>query len=64
MAGYLDTLGRCYYAVGDYANAVKFQSQAIELDPHSGQMNRQLVVFREALAKAEAQKSKKADEKK
>jgi tetratricopeptide (TPR) repeat protein len=64
VAGYLDTLGRCYYAVGDYANAVEFQSQAIKLDPFSGQMNRQLVIFREALAKAEAQKAKKADDKK
>jgi tetratricopeptide (TPR) repeat protein len=64
VAGYLDTLGRCYYALGDYANAVEFQSKAIELDPHSGQMNRQLVIFREALAKAEAKKPKKADDKK
>ncbi len=64
VAGYLDTLGRCYFSVGDFSNAVKYQLQAIELDPHSGQMNRQLVVFREALAKAESQKSKKAEDKK
>jgi tetratricopeptide (TPR) repeat protein len=48
-AGYLDTLGRCYYAKGDYANAVKHQSRAVELEPHSGQIRRQLELFREAL---------------
>lgn len=51
-AGYLDTLGRCYYALGDYENAVKRQSRAVELDPHSGLMNKQLALFKEALAKA------------
>jgi tetratricopeptide (TPR) repeat protein len=51
-AGYLDTLGRCYFAVGDLENAVKRQSRAVELDPHSGLMNKQLALFKEALAKA------------
>jgi tetratricopeptide (TPR) repeat protein len=50
-AGFLDTLGRCYYALGDYENAVKRQSRAVELDPHSGLMNKQLALFKEALAK-------------
>ncbi len=43
--GYLDTLGRCYYAAGDLASAVKYQSQAVKLDPNSGQMRRQLEFF-------------------
>jgi tetratricopeptide (TPR) repeat protein len=51
-AGFLDTLGRCYYALGDYENAVKRQSRAVEIDPHSGLMNKQLALFKEALAKA------------
>jgi tetratricopeptide (TPR) repeat protein len=48
--GYLDTLGRCYYAKGDLASAVKFQSQAVQLDPHSGQIRRQLEFFKKELA--------------
>ncbi len=51
--GHMDTLGRCYYAVGDYENAVKQQRRAIELDPHSQQMKRQLKIFEDALAKKE-----------
>lgn len=47
----LDTLGRCYYAVGDYENAVKTQSKAVELEPESGLMASQLEIFREALQK-------------
>lgn len=52
-AGYLDTLGRCYYAVGDLSNAVKHQTQAVTLDPHSGAMQRQLEFFKAELAKKE-----------
>jgi tetratricopeptide (TPR) repeat protein len=48
-AGYLDTLGRCYYAKGDYEKAVQFQSRAVELEPHSGQIRRQLELFQQAL---------------
>lgn len=53
-AGYLDTLGRCYFALGDYKNAVKYQSQAVEFNPFSGLMTKQLALFRDALAKQEA----------
>jgi tetratricopeptide (TPR) repeat protein len=56
-AGYMDTLGRCYYALGDYAKAVHHQSRAVRLEPHSAQMQRQLELFRQALAK-ESQKGK------
>lgn len=53
-AGYLDTLGRCYYALGDYENAVKYQTQAVEINPLSGLMSKQLALFRDALAKQKA----------
>lgn len=49
-AGYLDTLGRCYYAKGDFENAIKYQSQAVKLDPHSGQIQRQLALFKKEQA--------------
>lgn len=49
-AAYLDTLARCYYAKHDYANAVKYQRQALALEPYSGQMRRQLALFEKALA--------------
>lgn len=51
-ASLLDTLGRCHFAVGDYENAIKAQSQAVELEPESGLMASQLEVFRQALKKA------------
>jgi len=56
-AGYLDTLGRCYYARGDYKNAVKIQSDAVKLDPHSGLIRRQLEMFQAALDKSEQKSS-------
>ena len=56
-AGYLDTLGRCYYAKGDFANAVKYQSQAMKRDPYSGAIQRQLALFERELAKQREQES-------
>ena len=47
MAGFLDTLGRCYYANGDLENALKFQSQAVRLEPYSRQIKRQLEFFQD-----------------
>jgi len=49
--GYLDTLGHCYFAKGDYENAVKAQSEAARLEPHSEQIVRQLKVFEQAFAR-------------
>jgi tetratricopeptide (TPR) repeat protein len=48
--GYLDTLGRCYFALEDYENAVKYQRRAVELDPHLQVMRRQLELFESTLA--------------
>jgi len=53
-AGYLDTLGRCYFAKGDYKNAVFHQSRAVELEPHSQQIRRQLELFQKALETAQS----------
>lgn len=44
-AGFLDTLGRCYYAKADYLNAVKYQAQAAKLNFYSGQIRKQLEFF-------------------
>jgi tetratricopeptide (TPR) repeat protein len=54
--GFLDTLGRCYYAKGDFASAVKYQTRAVALDPHSPSMAAQLELFQKALQKQEAAK--------
>ncbi len=49
-ASFLDTLGRCYYAAGDYTNAVKYERQAIEKIKYMQVMQRQLALFEKALA--------------
>jgi len=49
-AGYLDTLGRCYYTKGELENAVKYQSEAVKFSPYSGQIRRQLALFQKELA--------------
>jgi tetratricopeptide (TPR) repeat protein len=50
----LDTLGRCYYAVGDLEKAVETQELAVEKSPHYQQIHRQLKFFKEELAKQKA----------
>ncbi|MCA9143152.1 MAG: hypothetical protein H6821_04095 [Planctomycetaceae bacterium] len=47
---YQDTLGRCYFAVGDLKNAIHFQKLAVEGAPYMQQMRRQLKQFEDALA--------------
>jgi tetratricopeptide (TPR) repeat protein len=47
---YLDTLGHCYYAVDDFVNAVKYQKQAVELEPYEEIIGRKYKVFQRALA--------------
>ncbi len=54
-AGYYDTLGRCYFAKGDFANAVQNQSKAAEMEPHSPQITRQLELFQKALRETASQ---------
>jgi tetratricopeptide (TPR) repeat protein len=51
-AAYLDTLAHCYFAKGEYAKAVQAQLQAVELEPFSHQIRRQLEVFEQAHRKA------------
>jgi len=53
-ASFLDTLGRCYYAAGDYENAVKYQRQAVEQVSYLKTMTRQLALFEKALAEKDA----------
>ncbi|HEX7447303.1 MAG TPA: tetratricopeptide repeat protein [Pirellulales bacterium] len=55
-ASLLDTLGHCYFALGDYENAVKYQSRAVKLDERSGLMSKALNEFRAALEKSPPQK--------
>ena len=59
QASFLDTLGRCYYAVGDFENAVKYQREAIEKLNFMQVMHRQLALFESALA--EKQKNGKQE---
>ena len=60
--GYLDTLGRCYYRMGEYEEAVRYQRQAVRRDPHSGQLLRQLELFESALNQEEASKRSQTTE--
>ncbi len=55
-AGYLDTLGHCYFAKGDFENAVAYQTRAYELDPHSGLLKKALDRFKAGLEKATQEK--------
>lgn len=48
-AGYLDTLGHCYYAAGEFQKAVETQQKAVAGDPSSLTMQRMLKVFQQAL---------------
>ena len=47
---YLDTLGRCYYAVGRLEDAVRVQREAIRRHPQLQVMRNQLELFETALA--------------
>ena len=49
-ASFLDTLGRCYYAAGDYNNAIKYQRQATAKVDYMQVMHRQLALFEKTLA--------------
>ncbi len=45
LAGYRDTLGRCYFAMGDLDEAIYHQRLALRIDPHDASMLRQLDLF-------------------
>ncbi|MCO6046490.1 tetratricopeptide repeat protein [Aeoliella sp. ICT_H6.2] len=49
-AGLLDTLGRCYFSAGDIDSAIKYQSLAVEYEPHMQVLRRQLEEFEAAKA--------------
>ena len=49
-ASYLDTLGRCYFSVGDLENAIRYQRQAVKKHPHMQVTQRQLAHFEQHLA--------------
>ena len=51
---YTDTLARCYYARGKIEQAIKFQKQALALNPHSGLLQAQLEFFEKKLAKSKS----------
>ncbi len=49
-----DTLARCYFAKGDFQNAVKYQRKAVKQEPFRPAMKRQLALFENALKNAPA----------
>ena len=51
---FLDTLGRCHFAAGNFKEALKVQREAVEKQPHLMVMQRQLKLIEEALAKNKA----------
>ncbi|MEM9588588.1 MAG: hypothetical protein AAGA03_15005 [Planctomycetota bacterium] len=51
-SAYLDTCARCYYVNQELQKAIDTQKQALQLDPHSPPMLRQLEEFEAALAAA------------
>ncbi|MFW6171468.1 MAG: tetratricopeptide repeat protein [Planctomycetota bacterium] len=53
-AGFLDTLGHCYYARGEYEKAVQYQSQAVALEPNSPSIIGALELFEEARRQQQA----------
>jgi tetratricopeptide (TPR) repeat protein len=55
--GFLDTLAHCYAGKGDWENAVKYQAQAAELDPHTLQISRAVEKFKAQLEKKHTEKS-------
>jgi tetratricopeptide (TPR) repeat protein len=61
-AAYLDTLGRCYYAVGDLENAIRYQTRAVQREPWTQQIHRQLDFFQKALADSKVAAQDKAPE--
>ena len=51
----LDTCARCYFAIGDFDNAIRMQKRALALDPYSPPLKRQLAEFEAAKTNAKKQ---------
>lgn len=56
--GFRDTLAHVYAAKGDFENAVKQQTRAAELEPHSGLIRHKLDVFRKKLEEKQKENPK------
>lgn len=54
-AGFLDTLGRCYYAAGDLDKAIEAQQKAVDAEPQFQVMQRQLELFKQQRERRDAQ---------
>jgi tetratricopeptide (TPR) repeat protein len=54
LGGLLDTLAHCHAAKKDYEKALDYQSQAIELEPHSGEIRRAYERFKKASEESKA----------
>ncbi len=52
LPGHLDTLARCLFALGKLDEAIEQQQRAVELEPHTGQLRRQLEEFEKARSKS------------
>jgi Flp pilus assembly protein TadD len=50
---YLDTLAHVHFARGELQSAVKSQTKAAQLEPHSGLIKKKLQLFRDALSEKE-----------
>jgi tetratricopeptide (TPR) repeat protein len=62
LGSYLDTLAHVYFTKGDLENAVAYQTQAVEKDPHSWLIARELKTFQAAL-EAKKKETKKQEPK-
>ncbi len=54
LGGLLDTLAHCYAAKKDYQKALEYQSRAMELEPHSGEIRRAYDRFKKASEEVKA----------
>ncbi|MBN1909587.1 MAG: hypothetical protein JW818_07610, partial [Pirellulales bacterium] len=63
-SSYHDTLGHCFFAKGDFANAVKSQIRAVEMEPYNLGMRKSLERFRKAYEKETGQPAPKPTPKK
>ncbi|MEM6776577.1 MAG: hypothetical protein AAF670_02905 [Planctomycetota bacterium] len=58
---YMDTCARCYFAIGDLESAVDMQRRALDLEPHSPPLRRQLEQFDAALRQQRSRPSNTTD---